>query len=111
MAREQAHSSRRVPRLTAWLDGAQAPARAGVYRRRSPAGPFACWDGALWHGDAATVVAAAREQRPSQRQDAAWRGLVDAPPAPCPTCGGRTVLDRGFDAESGADLIGECPDC
>ena len=32
-------------------------------------------------------------------------------PAPCATCRGHTVIDRGVDIESGADLIAECPDC
>jgi hypothetical protein len=31
--------------------------------------------------------------------------------APCPTCRGHTVIDRGLDVENGADLIEECPDC
>jgi hypothetical protein len=109
MVRDETNPS--PPGLTPWLAGEHQPARAGVYRRRFPAGPFACWDGARWHVDAATVAAAAREQQPSRRQDAAWRGLVEPAQAPCPTCGGHTVLDRGVDAETGADLIDECPDC
>ena len=111
MARDEVDPSGDGRKLTPWLAGDESPARAGVYRRRFPAGPFACWDGARWHDDAATVAAAAREQRPSRRQRAFWRGLVEPAPSPCPTCGGHTVLDHGVDPETGADLIDECPDC
>jgi hypothetical protein len=97
--------------LTSWLGGQQTPARAGVYARRAPAGPYACWDGARWRADADAPAAAARQQRTSRLQHAAWRGLALPSVAPCATCRGHTVLDRGVDAESGADLIEECPDC
>ena len=96
---------------TAWFDGATAPARPGVYERRAPAGPYACWDGARWRGDAPSALAAAERERPSAIRRAAWRGLVAAAAAPCATCRGHTVVDRGVDEDSGADLIAECPDC
>lgn len=69
--------------LTPCLSGDLAPAHAGVYARRAPARPYACWDG----------------------------GLARASTLPCATCRGATVVDRGVDAESGTDLIAECPDC
>jgi hypothetical protein len=99
------------PELTPWLDGITRPARAGVYARRAPAGPFACWDGARWRSDAATPAAAAAQQGKSAHDAAPWRGLVKAADAPCATCRGHTVLDHGVDVGSGADLIQECPDC
>ncbi|MEO8836883.1 MAG: hypothetical protein ABI364_09100 [Caldimonas sp.] len=97
--------------LTGWLGTDQSPARAGVYARRSPAGPYACWDGARWRADAATVEAAARQGAASLHRRAAWRGLAQATPGECSTCRGHTVIDRGVDSETGADLIAECPDC
>jgi hypothetical protein len=100
----------RSPR-TAWLDAETVPWRPGVYERRAPAGPFACWDGARWRADAKTPAAAARRQGASAIQRAAWRGLVAASSAPCATCRGHTVIDRGVDVDNGADLIEECPDC
>jgi len=97
---------------TAWFDGASAPARPGVYERRAPAGRYACWDGTRWRGDAGSVAAAASREDASPVQRAAWRGLVSAAAAaPCATCRGQTVIDRGVDVDSGADLIAECPDC
>ena len=98
-------------RRTAWFDASERPAHAGVYERRAPAGPFSCWDGARWRRDAASAAAAARQQAASAMQRAPWRGLVHASAAPCATCRGHTVLDRGVDVDSGADLIEECPDC
>ena len=99
------------PERTAWFDADTAPARAGVYERRAPAGPYACWDGRRWRADAGSVAAAASRADASAIPRAAWRGLVEAAAAPCATCRGSTVIDRGVDIESGADLIGECPDC
>jgi len=99
------------PQRTPWFDADTAPARPGVYERRAPAGPYACWDGRRWRDDAGSVAAAALREESSAVQRAAWRGLIDAAPAPCPTCRGHTVIDRGVDRESGADLIAECPDC
>lgn len=96
---------------TAWFDASAVPARAGVYERRTPAGRFSCWDGARWRRDAANVAAAARQQAASAFQRAPWRGLAHASAAPCATCRGHTVVDRGVDVDSGADLIEECPDC
>ncbi len=96
---------------TPWLEAASLPARAGVYERRAPAGPFACWDGSHWRADAPTASLAARQTGASPHSGAPWRGLRTAVDAPCATCRGHTVLDRGIDAESGADLIEECPDC
>jgi hypothetical protein len=98
-------------RRTAWFDADTAPARRGVYERRAPAGPYACWDGSRWRGDAASAAAAASREGASPLQRAAWRGLLAAAPALCATCRGQTVIDRGVDIESGADLIVECPDC
>jgi hypothetical protein len=111
MVIDDSNPSHRGERLTPWLAGAERPARGGVYRRRFPAGPYTCWDGAHWRVDSATVAAAAAQERSSRWQDAAWRGRVEPAPAPCPTCGGRTVIDRGVDEETGIDLIAECPDC
>ena len=99
------------PQRTAWFDADVAPACPGVYERRAPAGPYACWDGRQWRDDAGSVAAAALREDASAVQRAAWRGLVEAAPAPCATCRGNTVIDRGVDSESGADLIAECPDC
>jgi hypothetical protein len=97
--------------LTPWLDGAATPVRPGVYARRAPAGPFACWDGARWRADAGTPAAAARREGVSRFAAVPWRGLAAPADEPCATCRGHTVLDRGVDVENGADLIEECPDC
>ena len=99
-------------RLTPWLDGVQRPARAGVYQRRPPAGPYACWDGARWRADAAKRG----RGRPAPRTERVRLGAVARPAgwaadAPCATCRGHTVIDHGVDLEAGADLIEECPDC
>jgi len=99
------------PERTPWFDAATLPPRPGVYERRAPAGPYTCWDGTRWRADASTPASAASQQRASPTQRAAWRGLVSASAAPCATCRGHTVIDRGVDVESGADLIEECPDC
>jgi GAF domain-containing protein len=45
------------PVRTAWFDDATAPARPGVYERREPAGPYACWDGRGRRDDAGSTVA------------------------------------------------------
>jgi hypothetical protein len=99
------------PERTRWFDGDTAPARPGVYERRAPAGPYACWDGRRWRDDAGSVMAAAARTEASAIQRTPWRGLVDAAGTPCATCRGNTVVDRGVDIDSGADLIAECPDC
>jgi hypothetical protein len=39
------------------------------------------------------------------------RAAPAGPYACCATCRGHTVLDRGVDGETGADLIEECPEC
>ncbi len=96
---------------TPWLDSRARPARAGVYARRSPAGPFACWDGSRWRSDADSPDQAANATGASRWQTAAWRGLAAPSAAPCATCRGHTVIDRGVELESGRDLIEECPDC
>jgi len=96
---------------TVWFDADIVPARPGVYERRAPAGPYACWDGRRWRADASSVSAAASLEELSAHRRAPWRGLVEAAAAPCATCRGHTVVDRGVDMESGADLIDECPDC
>lgn len=101
----------RLPTLTPWFDAADRPRRAGVYRRRWPAGPYSCWDGRQWRADAATPDAAAARTGPSRHAQAPWQGLVTPPDAPCLTCKGHTVRDHGVDEETGADLITECPDC
>ena len=99
------------PAQTGWFDAAALPARPGVYERRGGAGRYACWDGARWRRDADSVAAAARQESMSPVQRARWRGLVEASAEACSTCRGHTVVDRGVDSESGADLIDECPDC
>lgn len=99
------------PERTAWFDAATSPSRPGVYERHAPAGPYACWDGSRWRADAKSAATAARQLGASAVERVAWRGLVAAPSAPCSTCRGHTVIDRGFDVEVDADLIEECPDC
>jgi hypothetical protein len=96
---------------TGWFDAAALPARPGVYERRGGARRYACWDGARWRRDAESAAAAARQASASTVQHAPWRGLVEASAQACSTCRGHTVVDRGVDAETGADLIDECPDC
>ncbi|MEO6895366.1 MAG: hypothetical protein ABI218_01830 [Caldimonas sp.] len=98
-------------KVTPWLGGDVSPVRAGVYERRAPAGPYACWDGSRWRADASRPDDASRETNPSRFDRAAWRGLAEPSAAPCATCRGHGVVDRGIDVESGADLIEECPDC
>jgi hypothetical protein len=100
-----------APQRTAWFDAETVPSRPGVYERRAPAGPYACWDGMRWRSDAATAAAAALDEDASAIQRAAWRGLAATSAAPCATCRGHTVIDRGVDVETGVDLIEECPDC
>lgn len=97
--------------FTPWFSGDVSPSRAGVYRRRWPAGPYACWDGSRWRADAPTPDAAAAQSGASPVPAAAWQGLLTAPALPCLTCRGHTVVDHGVDEETGEDLIGECPDC
>jgi phosphotransferase system HPr (HPr) family protein len=64
--------------LTPWFDGSAKPARVGVYRRRSPGGPFSLWDGAAWRADAATPAAASQRTSSSAHQQAPWCGLSGA---------------------------------
>ena len=97
--------------VTPWFDDAVHPVHVGVYRRRWPGGPFTCWDGERWRADAATPEVAAAHEAESRVQQAAWQGLADAPAVLCLTCRGHSVIDRGVDEETGADLISECPDC
>jgi hypothetical protein len=104
-------TSAATPAPTPWFDAAAVPARPGVYERRGGRGRYACWDGARWRRDADSAAAAARQQSPSPIQRAAWRGLGGPAAAPCATCRGHGVVDRGVDLDSGADLIDECPDC
>lgn len=96
---------------TPWFDGHTEPLREGPYQRQYPAGPYSCWAQGRWYGDAATPQAAAAARTPSRRQHAAWRGLDTASEAPCAMCRGSKVVDLGFDAESGDDLIADCIDC
>ena len=97
--------------LTAWYPPDTRPEREGVYERRSPDGAYACWNGRAWNADARSPAAAARQRVASARQSTSWRGLTAASGAPCATCRGHSVLDRGFDEEAGVDRIEECPDC
>ncbi len=97
--------------VTEWFGPTTPPEREGVYQRLAPAGPFACWNGRRWNADAHAPAEAARQTTPSRYPGAPWRGLVEPTDRPCATCGGHTVVDRGVDADSGTDLIDECPDC
>lgn len=97
--------------VTDWIAGDVKPVHEGVYERRNSDGSFSCWNGQAWNEDAATPAEAAGREAPSRDQNASWRGLVEQSPLPCATCKGHTVVDGGVDAESGADLIAECPDC
>ena len=97
--------------LTDWFEADVQPAREGVFQRRFPAGPYSCWSGDRWYGDSLSPAAAALEQKPSRHQAVPWRGLVSEPSEPCWACRGHTVIDLGFDAETEADLIDECPEC
>lgn len=97
--------------VTDWFDAGVRPAHEGVYERLFPAGPYSCWNGAGWNADAPDPGAAAGQAAPSAFQEARWRGLIEASAEPCATCRGHTVVDRGFDEDSGEDLIAECADC
>ena len=96
---------------TGWIGAESDPVRPGVYGRRAPAGPFACWDGQRWRADAKTPAAAARSAGASRFTRSPWRGMLAPSEAPCATCRGNSVLDRGVDVDTGVDLIEECPDC
>ena len=65
--------------VTSWVAGADKPARAGVYQRSFPAGPYSRWDAVQWCQDAAGVATAAGQIEPSAYQKASWRGLVESP--------------------------------
>jgi hypothetical protein len=95
---------------TSWFDGGTAPRREGPYERRSPAGPYSCWAQGRWWGDAPTPEAAARVQRPSRRQSAAWRGVTASSEGPCLACKGAGVVDLGVD-DAGEDLMAACVAC
>ena len=97
--------------LTDWISGAVHPVHEGVYERRVSDGSFSCWNGRGWNRDATTPAKAAGQREPSRDQNASWRGLTSPSDLPCATCKGHTMLDRGYDEDSGLDLIGECPDC
>ena len=97
--------------LTTWLSGSSAPVNEGVYLRRTPAGPYSCWSGDRWYGDAEELEQAARAKQPSRHQSSPWRGLLAPSAGPCWACKGHTVIDQGYDAEKDADLIEECPHC
>ncbi len=98
-------------RVTDWFGPSSRPGREGVYERLSPGGPFTCWNGRAWNADAHSPADAAKQTGISAHQAAAWRGIVQQVDAPCATCRGHTVIDRGHDPDTGDDLIAECPDC
>jgi hypothetical protein len=97
--------------VTEWFGASSPPEHEGVYERLFPGGPFSCWNGRAWNKDAHGPADAALQTTLSPHQNVPWRGLLQPSPAPCATCRGHTVVDRGFDQETGADLIAECPDC
>src|SRR3954464_15530524 len=99
-----------APRLSSWVAGSVNPIREGVYRRKSPAGPYTCWSGRHWYLDADSPARAATRVELSPHQAAPWRGVATPTAGPCFTCRGHTVIDRGYDAEGDADLIEEGPD-
>ena len=101
----------RPPPLTRWQAPSERPQEAGVYMREGRAGPYACWDGVRWRAGAESPAAAACEPGSAASTPARWRGLARPSGLSCPTCRGQTVLDHGVDAETGADVIHECPDC
>jgi hypothetical protein len=111
MASEAILVGRRRYALTGWIAGDALPAREGVYERREPAGPYACWCGGGWRADASSPAEAVVQTAASDFPASPWRGLAEAPDSVCLTCSGHGVLDAGFDAASGRDLIAECPDC
>lgn len=100
-----------IAKVTPWLEGDLKPQREGVYERRSRPGAYSCWNGKSWNEDAPTPFEAALETRLSHYQGTQWRGLAEPSALPCATCKGHTVVDRGFDEETGADRLEECPDC
>ena len=111
MAADAILVGRRRYLLTGWIGGEARPVREGVYERREPAGPYACWSGGAWRADASSPAEAVAQAAASDFPAAPWRGLAEAPDSVCLTCRGHGVLDAGVDPESGRDRIGECPDC
>ncbi len=97
--------------VTDWFGPSSRPEREGVYERLAPGGAFTCWNGRAWNADAHSPADAARQTAISPHQAVPWRGVVEQVDAPCATCRGHTVVDRGYDDERDADLIAECPDC
>lgn len=97
--------------LTGWFDANEQPVREGVYERRSTSGRYACWSGTHWYADAATPEAAAAQRRFSPRQALPWRGVATPPPGPCFACRGHSVIDHGWDDDTGRDRIEECIEC
>lgn len=97
--------------VTDWISGRVTPVHEGVYERRVSDGAFSCWNGGQWNEDAASPSEAAGKTIPSRDQNASWRGLATQSDLPCATCKGHTVVDGGYDEDSGRDLIAECPDC
>ena len=97
--------------LSQWQPATLRPWEEGVYERQTPAGPYACWTGRAWRRDARTPALAAAQLDASAHPAAPWRGLAEPSGRTCPTCRGHTVVDFGVDAETGEDLLGECPDC
>jgi hypothetical protein len=111
MAQQRASADEGDWPLTAWIDGSTTPVRPGVYERRSPAGAYACWSGRHWYADADTPAAAATRIGLSAHSALPWRGVATPTPGACFQCRGHTVVDGGFDPDTDADLIDECPEC
>ena len=97
--------------LTPWLSGDVSPVYIGPYKRLFPAGPYSCWDGRAWFGDAATPAKAAAAVSRSAYQGASWRGLAASTELPCSLCRGHGVLDDGVDDDEGWPTLTECTEC
>lgn len=96
---------------TPWFDASTPPVREGPYRRRYPAGPFSCWTGQAWYGDAHSPQAAAAAKQASRHQQVPWQGLARLSDLPCSACKGHGVIDLGDDDAQGWPLLRECATC
>jgi hypothetical protein len=96
---------------TGWFSGSVRPVHEGVYQRRFPAGPYSCWSGQRWFGDAATAAVAATALEASRYPSAEWRGLRTPSSLPCAACRGHGVIDQGEDDPAGWPLLRDCPEC